>query len=812
MSFVDHHPQPIQQPAEPPKKRTRRRLRVSCVECTRRRQKCDRQQPCGLCKTRGVEHLCRWETEPYARPPPARPPGRAGTRKDRQPPNVVTDWQQIPGGDASMPYAIHNSPSSQALLPWKGGISSPSSPSQASLASSISRTSLSPIHHPHEGLKEAALALARMQLTEEDHRLGEGSLAYTLQELSGSGSAARVFDIPLSAFSQSSFTVVRSSEAFIPRLPDKEHCEALLQGFHEHVNWCIGIPYHVLFQSHEAMWAQLRADPACLRRFNPNWIALLFAIFAFSPSCATEEESRNYFTQALTARKLDEDRYSSLDSPTPTPDFRGAVYTCLATAFLARYLQDRGRVAEAWRVVGSGLRDAQNAGLHRFLAPGKAKNLANDERTFMLVAWHLCVEFDRYLSLFLGRPTVLRSRDCNVQKPEVSSTVLALDGSTNTALLFQYYFISMTTTVSEAKERFLSDVPDPEDGHAYFDAKMGEWLASLPPYYKLDQPPDVSFNSIYPKLYLQRMTINSYYSCSCLLYHRALAYTKPSQNASSNGFSAAAQSQHAWDQSQLAYYAIRVLHAQTDQVVHQFWERQVPFDISMYMFEAAVTLGVTILRYAHHPRAEEWQRELVRTIQLLETLRERDYGKIVVQAIQVLRVLQDLCEEARIAKGKHRASEFANLDPAAAQEEAKVFFQMEGFSEHDEGINSSFYQHQQHQHQEQHHPSTTASNLFGNMWVPQSMPDLDTCVMGGGGSAGIPSSIPPNTPISAGPSEMYHHAGGYHASFASPIDSPTLSFDGHSHAGYPMWSTSDGFIMPNPSFSPESINLNAQYV
>lgn len=37
-------------------------------------QKCDRQSPCGLCVSRGVSHLCRWESAPVARPLPVRPP------------------------------------------------------------------------------------------------------------------------------------------------------------------------------------------------------------------------------------------------------------------------------------------------------------------------------------------------------------------------------------------------------------------------------------------------------------------------------------------------------------------------------------------------------------------------------------------------------------------------------------------------------------------------------------------------------------------------------------------------------------------
>lgn len=82
-------------------KKTRRRLRLSCVECTKRRQvhmfhlsksiifmlpscpsslqKCDRAYPCGLCVSRGVPHLCHWSPVPIARPTPAKPPARTKT-------------------------------------------------------------------------------------------------------------------------------------------------------------------------------------------------------------------------------------------------------------------------------------------------------------------------------------------------------------------------------------------------------------------------------------------------------------------------------------------------------------------------------------------------------------------------------------------------------------------------------------------------------------------------------------------------------------------------------------------------------------
>ena len=59
----------------------------------------------------------------------------------------------------------------------------------------------------------------------------------------------------------------------------------------------------------------------------------------------------------------------------------------------------------------------------------------------------------RYLSLFLGRPAIVRTKDCDVQLPFRFSGNLAPDGSTNTALVFLYHFITMSQIVGEAKEK-----------------------------------------------------------------------------------------------------------------------------------------------------------------------------------------------------------------------------------------------------------------------------------------------------------------------------------------------------------------------
>jgi hypothetical protein len=46
-------------PARGTKEQKRTRVHFSCVECHRRKQKCDRKEPCSQCVTRRVPHLCR---------------------------------------------------------------------------------------------------------------------------------------------------------------------------------------------------------------------------------------------------------------------------------------------------------------------------------------------------------------------------------------------------------------------------------------------------------------------------------------------------------------------------------------------------------------------------------------------------------------------------------------------------------------------------------------------------------------------------------------------------------------------------------
>ncbi|KAH8819214.1 hypothetical protein F5884DRAFT_759942 [Xylogone sp. PMI_703] len=58
---VENPPRPAE-PAKPPRKR--KRVVISCTECHRRKQKCDRLSPCSNCVTRNKQSACHYENEP----------------------------------------------------------------------------------------------------------------------------------------------------------------------------------------------------------------------------------------------------------------------------------------------------------------------------------------------------------------------------------------------------------------------------------------------------------------------------------------------------------------------------------------------------------------------------------------------------------------------------------------------------------------------------------------------------------------------------------------------------------------------------
>lgn len=597
-------------PAEEPKKKTRRRLRVSCVECTRRRQKCDRQQPCGLCTSRGVVHLCRWELEPFARPSPVRPPNGILSRK--------ADAHDESSNDSSPPILEQSA-----------------------------------VGAVDQEVKEAAIALAQLSVARQGEYLGIGSVVCSLHRLDDAEHILLDFDkstLPYSADDEYSSAVTesfdRSIEGLLSSLPSKDQCDNLITSFFEHENWRHTLPPKQIFSTYSRMWEALQDNGAqCVCRIRAHWLTLLFAIFALSPYCASEDESRKYFLQSLTARRLAEDLFfASFSSPrTPLSVSEGNTQGCLAVALLAHYLCDRGQVTEAWKIVGTAVRNAQNAGMHRNPHWSKWKNMSEDEQLFRRTAWILLSNTDKFLSSILGRPSMIRSQNTDVPTPPIPKGPLSIDGASDTNLMFQACLSMLIDIVGELRDKYLAldiDVDqfmkdaNPEDA-------FEDWRKNLPDCFALRNP-DTTRDHIYPDVPIQRCMLSIYYLSSAVLFRRTLLSTRPSlacrhkPSDDEDGTSLVLKQMSTPRVATSLLVNLRELRA----LLLMKPRRQTCFVSTFFIFEAAVTLVIAERRDEQNPQAIEWRNRVQDSVNMLEELRAEDNGDIVIQSLQALRALQ----------------------------------------------------------------------------------------------------------------------------------------------------------------------------
>lgn len=188
----------------------------------------------------------------------------------------------------------------------------------------------------------------------------------------------------------------------IQHIPSEPLTAALVETFFNHGNWRFGIPRQWFYNAYTQMWSALRQPESQMLRINPGWLSLLFAILAFSAPTSLEPESISYegdifFSCAITARRITEDDHlicSGLSLMVSPAD--GTVLGCLAVPLLCNYLAERGRLSEAWKLVGTGLRDAEAVGMHRDPGWNQWHIMSEDERLLRRRAWWGLVIWDKY--------------------------------------------------------------------------------------------------------------------------------------------------------------------------------------------------------------------------------------------------------------------------------------------------------------------------------------------------------------------------------------------------------------------------------
>ncbi|KAJ7072571.1 hypothetical protein C8F01DRAFT_253018 [Mycena amicta] len=484
-------------------KKTRRRLRLSCVECTKRRQRCDRSYPCGLCVSRGVAHLCRWENVPVARPTPARPPVIPGSAAE-------DTIQQLSARIASLEQTVvaerlRNSTLSGSSPHSNSGLSLPIdfSPhdSVVSLQSPSSGTSPYSSPEPYsqddeepfaatplpDNVYQTVATLAQHSVAHYGEFVGSGSLLSALYTISPKTMPRlpHVGSTQPSTLFSSLLPNDTSLNRLIQALPPSSTVTSLCQIFFRDFNWRFGIP-SVWFQTTcSAMWNALRhPHPTYI---NPNWLSLLFAVLAL----VSDENPEHLFSCATAARRIAEGVYLTQPSTSQRSPAHGSVLSALAAPLLCDYMAERGHVSEAWKLAGNAIIGAEALGLHRdpnwhawHKLSGDSMN--DDEKLLRRSAWWGLFVCERMYGLVLGRPNIIRAQS-DVTLP----SVLNLDGTRNSFNVYQTHLIQLLDLAGEVNDRcFALSAPISSVAHA-LDRKFEKWESQLPAELRSDKHPEM---------------------------------------------------------------------------------------------------------------------------------------------------------------------------------------------------------------------------------------------------------------------------------------------------------------------------------
>ncbi|KAH9898676.1 Orotidine 5'-phosphate decarboxylase [Xylariomycetidae sp. FL2044] len=350
--------------ANSPQVEAERRIVISCTECHRRKQKCDRKLPCTNCQSRNKESACRYET---------------GT------PIAKDDTRNRTGGRAST-----RSPA--------GGDS------------------------PHEN-GGAIIKPADFGYTHN----GTSTLGM-LRRIEGAdgGGGGRLPGMPgdQAADGGDSFGMRERYKNLIRQLPARTFVEHLVDIYFAEVNWqyfgvdeptlrdlmaqWYRLPFNVLSASGpQGLDPMLRALPALLFQMMATSLLYLpataegtFESLKYTSNMSFDDLAFDYSESGVAVLSLLGKRQMS-------------IVTVLAGFVRAAFLKYTGMVTESWHQIGTCIRDAQEIGLHRDQMDPQPMPDDSTEAALEKIwtgqtrrrTWMLLLGWDLHTGAVLGRPT-----------------------------------------------------------------------------------------------------------------------------------------------------------------------------------------------------------------------------------------------------------------------------------------------------------------------------------------------------------------------------------------------------------------------
>ncbi|KAI0092289.1 hypothetical protein BDY19DRAFT_929331 [Irpex rosettiformis] len=567
-------------------KQTRRRQRLSCVECTKRRQRCDRQFPCGLCISRGIPHLCRWEPI-VARPEPQRPPP-AAIANTQITIGVLTariatlERELAQARNAAIEKNERDVSPSTSIVSTSTNVERSSDP-----ATSTSKSGESATGHENVGKQEpralldhdvqaAAVALAQLSLAPKAEFVGTGSvlsaihtlgdfeswrfpyssssltnLVYTVGKRNNRNLRDIVWQDRLSQSPCTCDPVLFPGRRLASLLPARPVVEELITAWFVERNWQYGLSEGWFLSGLQEMWLFLgrHCDASCPLKggcesctvdINPHWMCLLFSMLAIAPTPKKSSQDRTrYFATAMEGRRYMDDILSSVDDYSESEyAVHGAVLTIIATSFLCMYLAESGRLSEAWKLAGCGLRHAQALGMHRDPRWQKWQNMLSLECELRLSGWWWLVICDKFWSFTLGRPPMVLNDSYDVI-PEFRST--HADGNPNYNAPFITALVGLANIIGDIATQCFGPYTPPYEKVLKLEDRLIQWEQRLPDIIHWFRGPPV--DSVFGQgestdpacpavrkargLLYQRHTLAAWYYGGCMNLHRPYIVQAP---------------------------------------------------------------------------------------------------------------------------------------------------------------------------------------------------------------------------------------------------------------------------------------------
>lgn len=388
-------------------RKRRKRVRYSCVECHRRKHKCDRESPCGKCVERGVASACI--------------PHDGSTHdlydRMRQLEGVLS---QLVNASRSAPHRIDARCSSSGPT-----VAAAASAAQPTATPSASSSATSPTTHPgsaHPTSDRRQHRSAALRRKSNPGITTAASLPFRAQvgaELLEFSSSTQSYP-PSAHFER----LVREGSLqqdeirhLASTLPSQAQTATLLDVFFRDIN--------PLMFPFDEMWFREAVNSAVdviwgdtdvtYGQDGPNHlsvIALLLAILALTYialpiKLGTEAEGAARAARISFQCRKAHMLAGSLQSHDP--------FIVLSYILLARFLMLQRQAKDSWLVLGCAIREAQILGLHRLGPTPSQQGGQSREAEMRRTIWmHLYFE-DRFSSLIVGQAPFIHEPFCDTQ-------------------------------------------------------------------------------------------------------------------------------------------------------------------------------------------------------------------------------------------------------------------------------------------------------------------------------------------------------------------------------------------------------------